>query len=262
MYTHRTAAIIFLIITTIFILAMITFIIFILFYVQKKQKAFNYKLMETKENHLKELFGTKLEVHEKISEDLSRELHDNIGQNLSIARVGLNTLDIDNKDESKNSISEISEILEKSLDDLRTVCRTMNSEIIRKGGLKKSIEMQVGYMRRLGKSNINFNTIGEYFKLVEIKEMVLFRIVQEAMSNIIRHSGATEICISLCYSVNKLILIIQDNGIGFNMDELVMESNHLNGIYNMKHRAKLIDAEFQLESKIGVGTTITVTTPY
>ncbi len=61
---------------------------------------------------------------------------------------------------------------------------------------------------------------------------------------------------------NKLILKIQDNGKGFNMDELDLESNHLNGIYNMKHRAKLIDAEFQLESKIGVGTTITVITPY
>jgi two-component system, NarL family, sensor kinase len=101
MYTHRTAAIIFLVIVTIFISAMITFIVYILFCVQKKQKAFNDKLLETKENHLKELFGTKLEVHEKITEDLSRELHDNIGQNLSIARVGLSTLDMDNKDESQ-----------------------------------------------------------------------------------------------------------------------------------------------------------------
>ncbi|HSZ35047.1 MAG TPA: ATP-binding protein [Puia sp.] len=258
----RTEALVVFCFIACFILVMVSFIIAILFRVQKKQKAFNDKLMETKENHLKELFGTKLEVHEKISEDLSRELHDNIGQNLSIARVGLNTLDIDNKDESKHSISEISEIIEKSLDDLRTVCRTMNSEIIKKGGLKKSIEMQVGYMRRLGKSNINFNTSGEYVRLVELKEMVLFRIIQEAMSNIIRHSGATEICISLCYSINKLILMIQDNGIGFDMDELAMESNHLNGIYNMKHRARLIEAEFKLESKIGVGTTITVTTPY
>jgi signal transduction histidine kinase len=160
------------------------------------------------------------------------------------------------------SVNEISEILEKSLEDLRTICRTMNSEIIKKGGLKKSIEMQVGYMRRLGKSNINFNVNGEYIRLNEIKEMVLFRIFQEGMSNIIRHSGATEICVSLNYSINKLVLRIQDNGVGFNVDELDRESNHLNGIYNMKHRSKLIEAEFQMESKTGDGTTITVTTPY
>jgi signal transduction histidine kinase len=262
MYNHKTAAVIFLIIITVFILAMITFIVFILFYVQKKQKAFNEKLMEAKEKHLKDLYGTKLEVQEKINEDLSMELHDNVGQYISLARLGLGTLDLDKKDESRNSLNEISQILEKSLADLRLVCRTMNSEVIKKGGLKKSIEMQVGYIQRLGKFNIDFQVNGEHVRLDEMKEMVLFRMVQEAFSNTIRHSAATDICISLCYSNSRLKLQIQDNGKGFNIDDQILESNHLNGLYNLKHRANLIGADFQIDSKIGSGTSITVNTPY
>ena len=262
MHNYKTAAVISLVIITLFILLMLAFIVFIIFYVQKKQKGFNDKLMEAKEKYLKDLYGTKLEVQEKINEDLSRELHDNVGQYLSLAKLGLGTLDLNRKDESENSLNEISEILEKSLEDLRSLCRTMNSEVIKKGGLKKSIEMQVGYIQRLGKFDIKFNMNGEYVRLDEIKEMVLFRIVQEAMSNTIRHSSASDICISLCYSGNLLKLQIQDNGKGFDMSEQISGSNHLNGIDNMRYRANLIGADFQIVSKIGRGTTITVVTSY
>lgn len=262
MYNNKTAALVFLVVITIFILVMITFIIRILFDVQKKQKAFNDKLMEAKENHLKDLYETKLEVREKFSEDLSRELHDNIGQYISLAKLGLGTLNMCNKEESESSLIEVSEILEKSLHDLRAVCRTMNSEIIKKGGLIKSIEMQVGYIQRLGKYNIHFNVNEFPVVLDEKKELILFRIVQESLSNIIRHSSATDIIISLCYSQNILKLQIQDDGKGFNVDELMSRPENFNGLYNIRHRAALIGADIQIDSKIGEGTTIVVSTPY
>jgi signal transduction histidine kinase len=258
----RTEAIAVFCFIAIFILVMVTFIIVILFRSQKKQVAFNNKLIEAKENHLKELFEVKLEVHEKITGDLSREIHDSVGQYLSLAKLGVNTLDLDRKDESRNGLDEISQILEKSLDDLRSISRTMNSEIVRKGGLIKSIEMQVGHIRRLCKYDIGFEVIGEHTRLDENKEMVFFRIVQEAINNIIRHSAATHINISLNYCNNLIKLQIDDDGKGFDIDEQLLGPNHLNGIYNMKHRAELIKADFQIISKIGSGTTIKVSAPY
>jgi two-component system, NarL family, sensor kinase len=262
MYNTKTAALIFLIFITAFILVMITFIIIILFFIQKKQKSFVLDLMATKAHHEKELLNTRLEIHEQTIQEVSRELHDNVGQYLSLAKLGLSTLDLERKDESKNSLVEISDIIEKSLDDLRNVCRSMNTEIIKEGGLKKSIEMQVDYIKRAGKFNIHFKVNGDHVVLDETKETVLFRIVQEAINNIIRHSAATEVCISLCYSENLLKLQIQDDGKGFNLNEQNSGTNHINGIRNMQQRAKFIEADFQFESKIGDGTKIIVTTPY
>jgi two-component system, NarL family, sensor kinase len=255
------STIVFLIFMIIFIIVMITFIIIILFFIQKKQKGFTHDLMAVKANYEKELYKAQLEIQEQTFQEIAREIHDNVGQILSLAKLGLGTLDLDRKEEAKESIVEISDILEKALDDLRHMSRTMNAEIIKKGGLKKSIEMQVGFLQRGGKFNIHFNVQGEPFRLDETKEIILFRILQEAVNNIIRHSTATDICISLSYNKDFLRLQIQDNGKGFSLQEQVSGSNHISGIYNMQHRAKLIEAEFEMDSKIGIGTKISVTTP-
>jgi two-component system NarL family sensor kinase len=247
---------------TIFILVMVCFIIIILFFIQKKQKGFTSDLMAVKANYEKELYKTQLEIQEQTVQEISREIHDNVGQILSLAKLGLGILDLDRKEEAKDSIIEISDILEKALDDLRHMSRIMNSNNISKGGLKKSIEMQVGYIQRGGKFNIQFNMNGETVNLGETKEIILFRIVQEAVNNIIRHSKATDICISLCYLKDLVKLQVRDNGMGFSLNEKISSSSQINGIYNMQHRAKLINAEFQMDSQIGNGTSITVNTPY
>lgn len=247
---------------TIFILVMVTFIIIILFFVQEKQRGFTSGLLEVKANHERELYKTQLEIEKQTLEEIAREIHDNVGQILSLAKLGLGTLDLERKEEAKESIAETSDILEIALDELRLMTRSMNAEIIKKGGLKKSIEMQVGYIQRGGKFNIQLNVNGDPVVLTEKKEFVLFRIAQEALSNIIRHSTASDISISLGYAKNFLELQIQDNGKGFILNEKISGPNHINGIYNMQHRAKSIDAEFQVDSQVGKGTSIKVITPY
>ena len=247
---------------TIFIVVMVTFIMIILFFLQKKQKGFKDNLMEAKANYERELFKAQLEIQEQTFQEIAREIHDNVGQMLSLAKLGLGTLDIEKKDESKSSILEISDILEKALEDLRHMSRSMNSEVIKNGGLIKSIESQVGYIQRGGRYNVHYTVNGVQIKMVVTKEIILFRIIQEAVNNIIKHAQASDICISLGYSKEMLIMQIKDNGRGFNLNEINSGSNTINGLYNMQHRAKLIDSEFEIESQIGIGTTITVKTPY
>jgi two-component system NarL family sensor kinase len=246
---------------TIFILVVVTFIIIILFFIQKKQKGFALDMIAVKANHESELFKTKLEIQKQTFDEISREIHDNVGQSLSLAKLGLSTLDPEGQYAGNEEIKEISEILEKALHDLRYMCRTLNSDIIKNGGLKKTIEMQVGYLQRGGKFNIQLHVDGDLVMLDETKEVFLFRIVQESVNNIIRHANATYINISLSYSKIALKLQINDNGKGFDLNEQISGPNHISGIYNMKNRAKMIGAEIQIESKIGSGTTIIVTTP-
>jgi len=241
---------------------MVTFIVVILFFVQKKQRAFDNDLLEVKANHQLELYQAQSEIQEQTSQEISRELHDNVGQNLSLARLSLSTLDLDKKEEATASIAEISDIIEIALHNLRLLTRFMNTEIIKKGGLVKCLHMQVDFIQRRGKYEVGFNVAGDPITLPDTQEVFIFRIVQEAINNIIRHSKASEICISLEYTKTALILLIRDNGHGFHVNEKLSGPDICNGIYNMQRRAKLIEAEFEIESQIGKGTSIKVITPY
>jgi signal transduction histidine kinase len=245
-----------------FILVMVTFIIRILFFVQKKQRNFTSDLLAVKANYEKELYKAQMEIQEQTFKEISREIHDNVGQILSLAKLSMSTLDLENKDEASESIADISDILEKALDDLRHLSRTINSEVILKGGLKNSIESQVGYIKRAGKYNIHFDVSGEPINLNQTKEVILFRIVQEAVNNIIRHATATDICVSLTYANNFLELEIKDNGKGFCIEEQSSGLKPINGLNNMRQRAKLIEAAFEMESHPGGGTRISINTPY
>ncbi len=258
----KSEVIILLIAMTFFILVMLSFIIMILFFVQKKQRGFNNDLLEIKENYNLELYKAQSEIQEQTSLQIARELHDNVGQNLSLAKLSLSTLDLDKKDEAKASIEEISDIIEVSLHNLRLLTRFMNTEIISKGGLIKSINMQVDFIQRGGKFNAHLGVTGEPKTLPDTKEVFLFRIVQEAINNIIRHSKASEICISLEYEKDFLALQVRDNGNGFILDEKISGPDLVSGIYNMQRRAKIIEAEIEIESQIGKGTCIKVKTPY
>ena len=122
---------------TALILTMVVFIILILFSFQKKQYNYTLKLKAVKFNHDKELYKAQLEIQEQTFLQISREIHDNVGQYLSLARLSLTTLDLNSPTEAKSGIAEISEIIEKALEDLRDMSKSMNPEIIRKGGLKK-----------------------------------------------------------------------------------------------------------------------------
>jgi two-component system NarL family sensor kinase len=258
----RTEAIVVFTLISIFILMMLGFIVMILFLVQIKQKRFTKNLLEVKAIHEREIFKTQLEIQEQTFQEISREIHDNVGQVLSLAKMGLNTLDIEKKDDARESVLEISDIIEKAIDDLRNMSKSMNSERIKKGGLLKSIEMQVAYIQRGAKFDIQLNVNGEPVILSEMKEIFLFRIAQEVVNNIIRHAAASEIRISLSYNNNFLKLQISDNGKGFDYDDKILTPSQLGGIYNIRHRVELIQAELQIDSKIGQGTSITVITPY
>jgi two-component system, NarL family, sensor kinase len=258
----KSEVIVLLIFMTIFILMMVIFIIRILFFVQKKQRGFDNDLLEVKANHDLELYRAQSEIQEQTSLEIARELHDNVGQNLSLAKLSLSTLDLDKKDEAKASIAEISDIIEIALFNLRLLTRFMNTEIIKKGGLVKSIDMQVDFIQKRGKIDASLSVTGEPITLADTKEIFLFRIVQEAVNNIIRHSKASQICISLEYATNSLILQICDNGQGFLLNEKLSGPDLINGIYNMQRRAKIIEAEFEIDSQVGKGTCVKVVTPY
>lgn len=102
---------------------------------------------------------------------------------------------------------------------------------------------------------------GDYQFLDEQKEMFILRILQEAINNVIRHSGADCIRITLTYENNSLTMVTNDNGKGFNIAVVETEKN-TSGLSNMMKRAKMINASFKVESVLDTGTEITLIVPY
>ncbi len=253
---------IFLIVVIILILLLIGFIIGILFLYLKKQHRFAKHLESVRLNYDRELFKAQLEMQEQTFQYISQEIHDNVGQFISLAKLNLNTLDLENKQSINQQIGRSTELLTQALDDLRDLSKSLSADLIRNAGLNKAIEMQIAQLQKAGNYNVTFELDGAYQYLDEQKEIILFRILQEAINNIVRHSNAHEVLILLCCIEDHVKLYIQDDGRGFDPD--FTDSNkkyETSGINNMRKRAALIDAEFSLETAPGTGTKITITAP-
>jgi len=257
---EKAVIILIVIICTLTIIILIGFIAMILLLYQKKQDIFYTRLESIKANYDKELLKTQLEIQEDTFQYISREIHDNIGQFISLAKLQLNTLDMRKDTPAAQRIDDTVDLLTRALDELRDLSRSLSSEIIHHGGLTKAIEQVVIQLQKLPVLRVSYELKGDYQFLDEQKEIFILRILQEAINNVIRHSGAGDLHICLTYENNSLTMRICDNGRGFDQTAIGSKKN-ISGLSNMKKRAKMINAGFQVESIYNTGTTITLIVP-
>ena len=248
------------IIATFMILLLLGFILIILFSYRKRQMNFTLQLEMLKANAERELLKTQLEIQEQTFQYIARDIHDNIGQFISLAKLQLNTLDFDHINLVKGKVVHSTDLLTRALDDLRDLSRSLSSDLIRDNGLVAAIELQIGHLRKLDLLEVDFEVRGESRFLDDQKEIFILRIIQEAVNNIIRHSEARKVGILLSYEPGQLFLSVMDNGKGF--DESTVRSPQSSGIINMTKRAKIIGATFHIGSRPGAGTTMRLAVPY
>jgi len=229
-------------------------VVAILFFVfQKKKIAFLIKEQKQKESFSKTLIKSQIEIKENTLKGVAWELHDNIGQLLSLASMELKILKAQN---DSPAIVEISEIVTKSLQEIRMLAKTLNQEVIHNIGIEKAIQLEIDRFNRLNFINAKMHIIGQTVSIPNQHEIILFRIIQELFSNTIKHSKATELSINIKYLTDSVIIQLLDNGIGFDINNVQFGS----GIINMKSRAKLIDAKLNIQSGEN-GTSVTITYP-
>jgi two-component system, NarL family, sensor kinase len=233
-------------IMTIIILSVAVFIFFMRF--QKKQLNHKLEKQQLQSQFQKELLQSQLEIQEQTLKNISEEIHDNIGQALSLAKLNLNTLP---------------DIADKAIIDLRSLSRTLDADFILQMGLVESIDFELDMIRKTGTHETEINIEGNPFKLDKQKELIFFRIVQEVLNNIIKHARADKILVNAIYDADKFQLRIKDNGQGVDLSPL-NENNHSSfglGIRNMHNRAKLIGADFKMSSILGKGTEVVIILP-
>jgi two-component system NarL family sensor kinase len=253
----------FLIVTTLLILFLVALISTILFLYQKKRIAFIKNFEEARIDYEKNLLKTQLEIQEHTFQNISQEIHDNISLSLTLAKLNLNTLDVNERANLHESVQNSVVLISNAIKDLSNISKSLNSEVISSQDLISALEQEIEKIKKCGRHEIQFEISGDPVFLDPQKELILFRITQEALNNILKHANATMICLRLHYQNGKIDLNVEDNGIGFRFQT---NSEHLNntmkaGLTNMKSRANLIKGTCKIESVPFSGTKISVTAP-
>ncbi len=239
--------------------------VFIILFISLYRIRMNKHIKEKKELRdlfEKELLRTQLEIQEQTLKIISQEIHDNIGQVLSLAKLNLSTMDIADLEELKEKIKDSKQLVSKAIQDLRDLSKSMNTDNIEAIGLLHAIEYELEMIRRTGYLT-KLKVEGKTIRLESQKELILFRIIQEVLNNIIKHAEADIIVVTVNYEENEIRLHVKDNGKGFDLTPLNKENNsdHGLGIRNMHNRAKLIGADFKMTSNTGHGTEVCLTVP-
>jgi len=241
---------------------------FIIFFIVLNRFRINKHIREKKdmENIFSQtLLQTQLEIQEQTLKTISQEIHDNIGQVLSLAKLNLNTIDITKQDELLEKISGSKQLVSKAIQDLRDLSKSLNTDNIAAIGLLRAIEYELDLIKKAGEHQTVLEINGSIIRPDPQKELIVFRIVQELLNNIIKHAEAKLIKVQANYSSAELELTISDDGKGFNLEPIEKEENTDNGsglgIRNMHNRAKLIGADFTMNSIGGQGTTVKLKLP-
>jgi signal transduction histidine kinase len=238
--------------TIIFMMAPIALIIYAYVYNRAKRK--HQQRMAIL--HRQELLKAKNEIQEQTLHYVSQEIHDNITQVLSFVKLNLATATPLGIEEKDIKIEESRKLVAQVINDLRNLSKSLNFEHFAQLGLVKTIQTETERYTRSGILKIGLEITGDTYPLGNQRELVLFRIFQEAINNAAKHARANVLNVSLQYSEQLFNLTIVDDGVGFLNDDRQINCS---GLKNMQSRATLIGAVLSISSAPGKGCCIKVT---
>ncbi len=200
------------------------------------------------------LLSTQLEIQEQTLTHISREIHDNIGQVLSLARLQLHSLSTNGQE---NDIEYTDNLLEKAITDLRGLSHSLNTNSIKDNGFSASVIKVLEQFEKTGKFKTSFIDEAN-FSVSDDHGIILFRIIQEVLNNIVKHADASEIIIRIEKANDHTTINIIDNGKGFDIENLKSAESGI-GIRNITERAMIIGAKLSVISQQNNGTTVRIT---
>ena len=156
------------------------------------------------------------------------------------------------------------DLISKAIQDLSDISKSLNSELIKNDGFYNTLKNETEKICRSGKYTIEFTEDGNIVFLSAHKELILYRIAQEALNNILKHACADFIWIKLRYEPSHIGLLIKDNGKGFDKHEIekYRSGKINNGLINMRTRTMMLGGTLIIESEPDKGTSVFITAPY
>ncbi|WP_282332834.1 tetratricopeptide repeat-containing sensor histidine kinase [Pinibacter soli] len=231
----------------------------VMFFLWRKNSLHKQKLQEEKINSFdQQMEITRLnatingEERERIR--IAQELHDGIGGLLAISTINFEQVKSDLYLENENNFSEGLKLLKEASVELRKTAHNIMPEILLQKGLVEAAKSFCERMAGNNSINISFQTVGSIKKFNKEFELLLYRITQELLHNILKHSKATEALVQFCFQEEGLDLTVEDNGIGMPAER--RSSSGGMGLQSIQDRIKAINGHMEIKSTPDQGTGI------
>ncbi|TNJ46510.1 ATP-binding protein [Tamlana fucoidanivorans] len=233
-------------------------IVFFVVFLKRKNKLLQDRIKQQQAFEA-EIAQAQTETQEQTLKNVGWELHDNIGQLLSFANMQLSILKMQVPNDVKEKFKDTSEALKESLAEVRALSKTLNNDVILNLGFEKSINNELNRLKKMKFKGAELKILGQTRTFSNKKhEIILFRIIQEFLSNSVKYSEADHINIKLDYQIDNLVITVKDDGKGFDTDTVEKGS----GLLNMMSRAKLIHSSINIQSEPGKGVELVLTYPF
>jgi signal transduction histidine kinase len=200
-----------------------------------------------------------IEAEEKERIRIARELHDGIGQQLSAAKMNLSAFESHMPTEDRAAFNTLVGLVDDAVKEVRSISHNMIPNALLRSGLTSAVREFVNKLTVSGTLKIDLHIVGIDTRLESSIETVLYRVIQECVSNIVKHAGASHVNIQLIKYDTHLTLMVEDNGKGFNTEAI--HSSEGIGLKNIVSRVHYLDGTVDFDSRPGAGTTVIVDVP-
>lgn len=234
--------------------------IFIYIFQYRKKILLNIRSEEEmKRKHEKQLLLTKLEIQTQTMQQIGREIHDNVGQKLTLASLYTQQLAYENKAPHINDkIEGIGNIINESLAELRQLSKSLTQDAVTRNSIDQLLLQECDKINELKKCQVSFTTNQRDITLPYQLKNILLRVAQEFLQNSMKHANCSTIIVEFIKNDDNLSLNLQDDGQGFDINNLAGRGI---GLSNIKKRVEMAGGEYILQSKPGNGTKLNITLP-
>jgi len=203
------------------------------------------------------------QVEEEERRRISRELHDEAGQSMLCIRLQLEMLEKSLPaplHDVRSKLLETIDVTEKTIIEIRRIIAALSPSVLEQLGLSAALRQLTNRFRRLHPARVKLSITPRISRLPTETEIITYRLLQECFNNIAKHSLATAVNIHLSSTDNSVELRVEDNGVGFQVEEALERRNSF-GLLGMMERVALLGGAFEVQSLPSKGTRVTVRLP-
>jgi two-component system sensor histidine kinase DegS len=205
-----------------------------------------------------------LEGQEEERKRIAMDIHDGIGQMLTSLKYQIESIDVKEGARAEEKIAEVDQLIKQVIKEVRKVTFNLKPTVLGDYGLQAALSVFIQEIGKLTGIKLVYKTEGEIERLPQKIENNIFRIIQEAINNAIKYSNADTIEVMLSESDNNLVIMVRDEGKGF--DTRIVEARSINiesgrGFFNMYERTEYVNGHLQINSEPGKGTSVRLTVP-
>lgn len=249
--------IVFLVATMLVVVAVLAMLLIMILMNEKRRRHYEQTLASLKTEHQNSILQTQVEIQEQTFTNISREIHDHVQLSLVLAK--LNLYNQQSHPGGKEAHSQTIALIDDAITNLSDISKSLNADLIQGQGLLNVLEQEVARINRSAELELSFTVEGEPVFLPAPVELILFRIAQEGINNILKHAEATRANISLQFTKQDLLMKISDNGKGFDTTRAGKPNSA--GLRNIEARARLFDGIVDIESVPAKGTELIISLP-